>query len=223
MEAAKNIKDIGEWNKYIQSLHSDNVKFFEGRKNAKNNVTPAQPTAKGAYPVDTGTTTPVPAVRKLKENGKLVSKTINTNNVDELIDAYKVTPEGKKKYGGPIKSIGGLDLQTVQYATNPDHMKSLRSIYADVKDFDYNQMQAEFKRLGSPLQYISGSLAKALEHYGLTPGEFIAVVRQDSRAIENKNPGNVGNVDNGSNLKFSTWLEGSVAAMRNLAERKVEG
>lgn len=151
---------------------------------------------------------------------------VDVNDINQLTELYKVR-DGK--YSGPKRTIGNIDLETIPYASNPGHVRSIKSIYSGVKDYDTKQMQAEFKRLGSPLQYITDQLEVALEHYGITPGEFIAVVRQDSgagtsgwRAIENKNPGNVGNVDDGSNKKYDTWIEGSVAAIRNLAERKVK-
>lgn len=163
-------------------------------------------------------TTPVIVQREGRE--------VDVNDINQLTELYRVR-EGK--YSGPKRTIGNLDLETKQYATNPEHIRSIKSIYSDVKDYDVKQMEEEFKRLGSPLQYLTDQLDVALKHYGITPGEFIAVVRQDSgagtsgwRAIINKNPGNVGNVDSGSNTKFDTWIEGSVAAIRNLAERKVK-
>jgi len=177
-----------------------------------------------AYPKDTGSSAPV--VGTLPVDGKVIE--LNLNNVDELVGAYRVTDEMKNKYGGGNKSIGNIDLETHKYATNPEHISGIKRIYEQVKDYDYHKMKQEFERLNSPLQYISGQIARALEYYGITPGEFIAVVRQDSgagtsgrRAIENKNPGNVGNTDNGKNIPFRTWIEGSVAAIRNIATRKV--
>jgi len=180
------------------------------------------------YPTDSGTTEPVNVIRVV--DGK--KQTINANNLDDILNAYKV----KNNYGGSIKTIGNLDLETIPYASRKKHAQEIQEIYNTksprvgkaVKDFDYNDMKLEFEKLKSPLQYISGQISQALDHYGIAPGEFVAVVRKDSQAgtdgasIETKNPGNVGNTDDGSLTHFATWIEGSVAAIRNLAERKVK-
>jgi len=152
---------------------------------------------------------------------------INANNIKDLFSIYKVRPEKQKEYGGKLKSIGNIDLETNPYATRPTHIQEIKEIYNQVKDYSYKDMQKEFERLGSPLQYISGQISDSLIKYGITPGEFIAVVRKDSGAGTSgsarvtKTPGNVGAYDNKVPMKFATWIEGSVATIRNLAERKV--
>ena len=152
---------------------------------------------------------------------------INANNIKDLFSIYKVRPEKQKEYGGKLKSIGNIDLETNPYATRPTYIQEIKEIYNQVKDYSYKDMQKEFERLGSPLQYISGQISDSLIKYGITPGEFIAVVRKDSGAGTSgsaritKTPGNVGAYDNKVPMKFATWIEGSVATIRNLAERKV--
>jgi hypothetical protein len=150
---------------------------------------------------------------------------VDVNNPDELIKIYEVRPN---KYRAIKPTIGKIDLTTDKYATNPKHVDSIKEIYQDVKDATPLAMKKEFERLKSPLTPIAGEITKALKHYGITPGEFLAVIRQDSGAgtvgkgADTKNPGNIGNTDDGSIVQFNTWLEGSIAAIRNLAERKVK-
>ena len=187
-------------------------------------------------PKNTGNMNSIMVTRQVGEDK--VDIEIDANNVGSLTTAYLVRPEKKIEYDIQRPTIGNIDLKT--YATRPEHEAEVQEIYNDpsprvdmklVKDFDYTDMQREFAGLNSPLKDISGQIAEALEYYGITPGEFVAVVRKDSgagnkgpgdRAYDNKNPGNVGNVDAGGDIKFDTWIEGSVAAIRNLAERKVD-
>lgn len=194
---------------------------------------------KKEYPQDQGDMSPVMVKRKVGEE----EVEIDANNVESLKSAYLVRPKEQEQYGGPIRSIGNIDLETHPYATSQTHIDEIKRIYKidtsprvgkKVKDFDYFDMQKEFEGLPgnveSPLQHISGQISELLEYYGITPGEFVAVVRQDSgagtrgpgdRAYDNKNPGNVENTDDGTNTPFPTWIEGCAAAIRNLAERKV--
>jgi len=148
---------------------------------------------------------------------------VDVNDLDELKRIYQVNKDWGEK-----ATIGDIDLTTHKYATNPDHVKSISQIYEQVGEYTIEEMENEFKRLGSQLQYITEDLEEILTHFDITPGEFIAVVRQDSGAgttgagAKTKNPGNIGNVDDGSTIQFGTWIEGSTAAIRNLAERKVK-
>ena len=207
----------------VQTDGNGIIKAYNDIKNSKANSTMP---ANNKYPIDSGSTAPVKVIRIV--DGK--NKEINANSMDDLFGAYKI----RKSYGGGKKTIGNIDLETIKYATNPKHVSEIKGIYNEksprvnkkVKDFNYNDMKVEFEGLKSPLQYISGQISQALDYYGITPGEFVAVVRKDSGAgtsgvaIETKNVGNVGNTDDGSLTHFATWIEGSVAAIRNLAERK---
>jgi len=141
-----------------------------------------------------------------------------------LVKRYKVR-EGK--YAGSRRTIGNIDLETNRYATNPDHITAIRAIYNQMGPVDAAKFKSELTRLNSPLQKDADDLLKALDHYNVSPREFLAVIRQDSgagtrgKAVETKNPGNIGNTDDGSIITFNTWLEGSIACIRNLAERRV--
>jgi len=165
-----------------------------------------------------------PDRKKVLVNRRFEGKSIeaDVNDIDTLKEIYKVNKDWGKK-----ATIGNIDLTTHKYATNPDHVRAISQIYDQVKDYNIEQMENEFKRLGSQLQYITDDLEQILDHFGVTPGEFIAVVRQDSQAgttgagARTKNPGNIGNTDDGSTIQFGTWIEGATAAIRNLAERKV--
>ncbi len=160
-----------------------------------------------------------------KENQDLRAKLQDELAFREVLTTYKVR-DGK--YAGENKTIGNIDLVTKPYATNPDHVKSIRKIYNQMGEIDATKFVSELERLKSPLVADSEKILRALEYYDITPREFLAVIRQDSGAgttgagAKTNNPGNVGNTDDGSLEHFDTWLEGSIAAIRNLAERKVK-
>jgi len=152
-------------------------------------------------------------------------------STDEDRDSYAMLVKrytaSEGKYAGSRRTIGNIDLETKRYATNPDHITAIRAIYNQMGPVDAAKFKSELTRLNSPLQKDADDLLKALDHYNVSPREFLAVIRQDSgagtrgKAVETKNPGNIGNTDDGSLTTFNTWLEGSIACIRNLAERRV--
>lgn len=159
-----------------------------------------------------------------KQIDKKASTDEDRDSYEMLVKRYKVR-EGK--YAGSRRTIGNIDLETNRYATNPDHITAIRAIYNQMGPVDAAKFKSELTRLNSPLQKDADDLLKALDHYNVSPREFLAVIRQDSgagtrgKAVETKNPGNIGNTDDGSIITFNTWLEGSIACIRNLAERRV--
>jgi len=63
--------------------------------------------------------------------------------------------------------------------------------------------------------------------FGVDPKLILAIAKQEAnyatlgRAARTFNPGNVGNVDSGSNINWGSWQNGLDALARNISRRSI--
>ena len=142
---------------------------------------------------------------------------------------------------GILVDASGNAYNIASYATDPNHEANVQSALNRIgKMGSINDMNAYIKSK-SPQSKVTGEMiASSAEKYGVSWEMMMAIMEADSnyadprmndqgqissqgarqRAYRTKNPGNVGNVDSGSNVDRGTWEAGVDAVAKNLAWRK---
>lgn len=128
---------------------------------------------------------------------------------------------GKKK--GVRESIGSYDI--TDYATNPKHESMVRAIYNSLSKRDLDPETAI--RQVAPNSPLKGDMVhSAANRFGVDPRLILALMQADSsygtkgKGARTLNPGNVGNMDNGSTKKFKDWQSGVDAVAEWLSKRR---
>ena len=89
----------------------------------------------------------------------------------------------------------------------------------------YSDRYIQEKAKGSPIK--GQDILDASKKYNVDPNLVMALMQQDSsfgtkgKAIRTKNPGNVGNTDNGGTQRFKSWRDGVFGVAENLSKRKI--
>jgi len=145
-------------------------------------------------------------------------------------------------YRGPKVSSAGKAAQTsagrevvanydiTTYATDPNHGINVKKIYDKVSQ----SVQDTAQSIDSYIQKVArnspirGSDVVAIaKKYNVDPKMMIAIMQQDSSlgtkglAVRTKNPGNVGNDDEGNIRSYEDWPKGVEAVAQQLAKRKI--
>lgn len=113
-------------------------------------------------------------------------------------------------------NIAGTDITT--YATDPTHEQKVLSIYNTIGNISSASDATAAIKSMSPNSPITGQMiADAADKYSLNSDQqklMISIMQQDSSlgtaglGKKTKNPGNVGNDDNGNIKTYNTWNEG---------------
>ena len=123
-----------------------------------------------------------------------------------------------------IPTTGGTDYYILAgfnigpYATAPSHEQLVTQIYNSLlsKDFSSAASIDQYLKRTAPSTSLTGSMVfSSAQKYGVDAKVMVALMQTDSslgtagdRAIQNHNPGNVGNTDNGANRYFNSWNDG---------------
>jgi hypothetical protein len=168
------------------------------------------------------------AIMKMRKDGKTdaeievilgrpISKGLNKVGSDT-----KKASNGKEIVQG---SNGTYDITS--YATDPTHGKKINNIYAKIPTISSPSDVDSYITKVAPNSPVTGrDVIVASNKYGVDPKLVVAIMVQDStlgtkgKAVRTKNPGNVGNTDDGSTKIFNSWAEGVDAVAKNLSWRK---
>ena len=142
---------------------------------------------------------------------------------------------------GILVDASGNAYNIASYATDPNHEANVQSALNRIgKMGSINDMNAYIKSK-SPQSKVTGEMiASSAEKYGVSWEMMMAIMEADSnyadprmndqgqissqgarqRAYRTKNPGNVGNVDSGSNVDRGTWEAGVDAVAKKLSLEK---
>lgn len=134
----------------------------------------------------------------------------------------------------PAEIDAGINL--TGYATAPNHKSVINSVYKDsLKYFDKNSDYESMKkginalinqRLSKKSPITADMIINAAKKYNISPNLLFTSMYVDSSlgtagaAVRTKNPGNVGNTDDGSLNYQKTWEDGVEICARELARRK---
>lgn len=124
--------------------------------------------------------------------------------------------------------INGYNIKS--YATDPNHEKAIAQIYQSIPPFAANQsvtldQYIQSKARGSQVK--GQDIIDAAKSFNVDPYLVVALMQQDSsfgtkgKAISTRNPGNVGNTDDGSAQAYKTWRDGVFAVAQNLSKRRI--
>lgn len=122
--------------------------------------------------------------------------------------------------------VAGYDIKS--YATDPQHEKNVNAIYQKLPPFASAEDADKYIQSIAPGSPIKGAdvLAAATKH-GVDARLMLAIMQQDSslgtkgKAVPTKNPGNVGNDDDGNIRNYGDWPQGIEAVALNLKKRKL--
>ena len=148
--------------------------------------------------------------------------------------------------GQTVTDASGATYDIGTYATDQQHESSVQSILDNIGQMTSIEQMDNYIQSVAPDSPITGEMiAKASEQYGTSWETMMAIMQQDSnfadprmdrngvkhsdivtgedrqRAVKFFNPGNVGNVDSGSNVDFGDWQAGVNAVAQNLARRRI--
>lgn len=157
------------------------------------------------------------------DTGNSMIKSILDDNT-KLSDIYKNM--GVTGAGNP-GLINGFDI--TRYATDPNHEININAIYnanSYIKDANTAQQAINKNAKGSPItgQMIINSANK----YNVDPALMFSLMLNDSRlgtegkAVKTRNPGNVGNFDNGATRTYNSWAGGVDAVGEWLSKNRAK-
>lgn len=114
------------------------------------------------------------------------------------------------------------------WASNPEHVKQVKTIYTGSAHLNSPQLlDQEIKQNHPDSPITSTMIFKAAQKHDVDPILMYAEMRQDSGlgtngvATKTKNPGNIGNTDQGGLHGFKSWDEGVDAVAQELAAREL--
>lgn len=130
---------------------------------------------------------------------------------------------------GVVQTGNGEYYDIKSYATDPTHEAKIQSILNGIGKFKSVEQIDAYIKSKYPNSPVTGNMiANASAEYGVSWEMMVAIMAQDSsmgtagKAVRTKNPGNVGNTDDGSTQNFNSWQEGVNAVAKNLAWRKTD-
>lgn len=137
-----------------------------------------------------------------------------------------VYQKGKTSVSEPSAVIMGYD--TTRYATDPAHATKLRNIVGGLPGSMTNPQVVEgYIRTKFPNSPVTGSMiVDSAKRHGVPAQMLIAIMQNDSSmgtkglGAKTRNPGNVGNDDDGNVRSYKTWNAGVDAVAMWLASNK---
>lgn len=119
--------------------------------------------------------------------------------------------------------VGGADI--TDYATAPGHEAMVQSIYQGLQKRKLDP-EAAIRRVAPSSPLSGGMVLRAADRHGVDPNLILAIMQADSsfgtagKGKRTMNPGNVGNMDDGSTRYYPDWESGVNAVAEWLAKRK---
>jgi hypothetical protein len=92
---------------------------------------------------------------------------------------------------------------------------------------DAAEIERHIKSVAPESPLTGRMVASAADRHGVPPAMILAIMREDStygtrgKAVRTRNPGNVGNDDEGNLRTFASWQEGVEAVARWLDKHRV--
>src|SRR5215204_2235578 len=128
----------------------------------------------------------------------------------------------------PNRNIMGFDFTT--YATDPKWQDGVKKSISEMPQFSGPQDITAYIKSKAPNSPITGDMIMAsAQKFGVPPELVLAIARHEAnfatagRAARTHNPGNVGNVDSGTNKDWGSWEAGVDALARNISRRSLGG
>ena len=114
------------------------------------------------------------------------------------------------------------------YATDPNWGNAVKSHLSKMPSFENAEDITSFIKNQAPDSPITGQMVVAsAQKFGVDPKIILAIAKQEAnfgtlgRAARTFNPGNVGNIDSGSNVNWGSWQSGLDALARNISKRQL--
>jgi len=114
------------------------------------------------------------------------------------------------------------------YATDPNWGNAVKNHLSRMPNFSNPAQITAFIRQQAPSSPLTGEMVIAsAQKFGVDPKIILAIAKQEAnfatlgRAARTFNPGNVGNVDSGSNINWGSWQAGLDALARNISRRNL--
>ena len=136
-------------------------------------------------------------------------KVISTADIPEI--NQPTTATGDKT----VTTIDGVTHNLSGYATDPNHATAIQSIINNIGKLNTPQDITNYISSVVPNSPITAQMVQtASQKYGVDWETIMGIMQQESQfgtagvAVKTNNPGNVGNTDNGSTVKYPSWQDG---------------
>ncbi len=166
---------------------------------------------------------------KIADFGVLTGDVSISERLAALEKGYNIDETGNlvRLDAGIVATATGDTYDIGSYATDPTHEAKVQSILNKIGQFNSVEDIDNYIKTNYPNSPVTGEMiANSASKYGVSWEMMTAIMAQDSsmgtagKAVRTKNPGNVGNTDDGSTRKYATWEEGVDAVAENLEWRK---
>jgi len=114
------------------------------------------------------------------------------------------------------------------YATDPNWGNAVKSHLSKIPNTTDPAQLTSYIKSQAPNSPITGEMVlNSARKFGVDPKIILAIAKQEAnyatlgRAARTFNPGNVGNVDSGSNVNWGSWQAGLDALARNISRRSL--
>lgn len=113
------------------------------------------------------------------------------------------------------------------YATDLNHESTVQQILKSIGTFStVEEIDIYLKKKFPKSPITADMIARAAEQAQVEPEVIVAMMQADSgigtqgKAVRTRNPGNVGNMDDGSTKIYDSWYDGVLAVANNLKKRR---
>lgn len=159
----------------------------------------------------------------------VIGKDDTGTSIYGFVDTSTGTVDVQPTIGGsPFVAGSGYDIGS--YATDPKHEANVGYIYNTIGAVNGPTDAQNYIKSIAPNSPVTGQMVMASStKYGVDPAMVMALIQQDSqfgtqgKAVKTKNPGNVGNTDDGKTQTFGSWNEGVDAVAKWLSNHRATG